>query len=196
MIPARTARAVPVSAGSTIEISNPSGTQVVDLWALKMPDLDVAMSMEHTRTVLGRLVPRAGDTLYGSDRRALATLTEDTSPGVHDTLIASCDAERYRLLGVEGHHDNCHDNFVTALREAGLPVRPVPAPLNLFMNVPWSLDGSLTFAAPQSAAGDRVRLRAEVDMVFVMSACPQDMVPVNGQQMQPTDVAYRVISSP
>ncbi len=179
----------------TIEIINPSGTQVVDMWALKMPDLDVALSMEHTRTVLGRLVPRAGDMLYGSDRRALATLTEDTSPGVHDTLIASCDAERYRLLGFEGQHDNCHDNFETALREAGLPVRPVPAPLNLFMNVPWSPDGSLTFAAPRSAAGDHVQLLAEVDVVFVMSACPQDMVPVNGSQMQPTDVAYRVISS-
>ncbi len=55
--------------------------------------------MEHTRAALRRLVPRVGDAIYSTRRRPLVTLVQDTSPGVHDTLIAACDPERYRLLG-------------------------------------------------------------------------------------------------
>lgn len=190
---AGTGRAVMLSAGGELEVVNVTGTQVVDTWALRLPDLAVTLSMEHTRSVLGRLRPRRGDGLFGSDRRQMLTLTEDTSPGVHDTLIAACDAERYRLLGVKGFHANCHDNFLAALAEAQLGPRAVPAPLNLFQNTPWSPEGDLELASPASAPGDLVRLRAEVDVVVVISACPQDRVPVNGEAMQPTDVAYRVL---
>ena len=120
IIPARRGHAVRLSQGSEIEIINPSGTQVVDLWALCPPALAERMSMEHTRVALGRLIPRIGDCLYSSERRPLMTITEDTSPGIHDTLMASCDQARYRLLGHPGYHDNCHDNFVAALRTLDL----------------------------------------------------------------------------
>lgn len=195
VIPARRGRAVRVPSGSAIEIINPSGTQVVDTWAVCPPDLTERLSMEHTRAALGRLVPRVGDVLFSSTRRPLMTLVADTSPGVHDTLIASCDAERYRMLGHAGYHPNCHDNFVTALHELGLPAPPVPAPLNLFMNVPWTPDGSLRFDAPRSQPGDLVRLRAETDVIVVMSACPQDMVPVNGNDQRPGDAHFRVLTA-
>ncbi|SHF65377.1 DUF1989 domain-containing protein [Streptoalloteichus hindustanus] len=192
-VPARSGRAVPLPAGATLEIINPTGDQVVDTWALCPPDLDEHLSMEHTRTALGRLVPRVGDTLVSDRRRPLLTLAADTSPGVHDTLIAACDVARYRLLGCVDHHDNCHDNFHHALREIDLAPPPVlPAPLNLFMNVPWSADGELTFAAPPARPGDHVQLRAEVDLVVVLSACPQDILPVNGRHLTPTEIHYRV----
>jgi uncharacterized protein YcgI (DUF1989 family) len=55
------------------------------------------------------------------------------------------------------------------------------------------MDGSLRFAAPVARPGDRVRLRAERDLVAVMSACPQDLVPVNGADQQPSDIAYDVV---
>jgi uncharacterized protein YcgI (DUF1989 family) len=71
----------------------------------------------------------------------------------------------------------------------------VPAPLNLFQNTPWSPDGTLQIVAPVSSPGDLVRLRAEVDLVVVMSACPQDLVPVNGAGQEPTDAAYRVTAA-
>jgi uncharacterized protein len=193
VIPARSGRAVRMPQGSEIEIINPSGAQVVDTWALCLPDGAEHMSMEHTRVALGRLVPRTGDALYSNGRRALMTLAADTSPGIHDTLIASCDVERYRQLGHTGHHDNCRDNFAAALRELGVSPPPVPAPLNLFMNVPWTEDGSLTFAAPQSRPGDLVRLRAETDLIVVLSACPQDLLPVNGQAQRPSEVHFRLL---
>lgn len=72
----------------------------------------------------------------------------------------------------------------------GLATEHVPAPLNLFMNVPVKADGSLHFANPVSEAGQSITLRAEMDIVLVMSACPQDMTSVNG--MCCSDVHYRI----
>jgi uncharacterized protein YcgI (DUF1989 family) len=193
VIPARGGRAVRLARGAEIEIINPAGTQVVDTWAVCPPDGAEHLSMEHTRVALARLIPHAGDVLYSNRRRALLTFAADTSPGVHDTLMASCDAERYRLLGAEGDHASCADNFAAALRELGQPAPPVPAPLNLFMNVPWTAGGSLSFAPPRSRPGDLVRLRAETDVIVVLSACPQDLVPVNGEAQQPTEVHFRLL---
>jgi len=124
----------------------------------------------------------------------LLTVVADTSPGVHDTLIASCDPERYRQLGFNGRHDNCLDNFERALADLGLAAPPLPAPLNLFMHVPWTEDGSLRFEPPVSSPGDLIRFRAEADLVVVMSACPQDLTPVNGAEQRPVDVHFRLLS--
>jgi uncharacterized protein YcgI (DUF1989 family) len=192
VIPARRGHAVRLSQGSEIEIINPSGTQVVDTWALCPPALGEHMSMEHTRVILRRLIPRIGDCLYSSERRPIMTITEDTSPGIHDTLMASCDRARYQMLGYPGYHDNCSDNFAAALRALGVDPPAVPATHNLYMNVPWEPDGSLRYEPPRSRPGDLVRLRADADLIVIMSACPQDLLPVNGQAQRPTDVHFRV----
>jgi uncharacterized protein len=194
VIPARSGRAIHAARGDAIEVVNTHGTQVVDFWALCPPNLSEHLSMEHTRTAIKRLIPRVGDTLVSNLRRPLLTVITDTSPGVHDTLIASCDPERYRQLGVEGQHDNCRDNFEAALADLGLAAPPLPAPLNLFMNVPWTADGSLRFEPPVSRPGDLVRFRVETDLVVVMSACPQDLTPVNGAAQRPVDVEVRLLS--
>lgn len=60
------------------------------------------------------------------------------------------------------------------------------------MNVPWSPDGSLRFEPPVSRPGDLVRFRAETDLVVIMSACPQDLTPVNGAAQRPADVHVRL----
>jgi uncharacterized protein len=195
LIPARTGRAIHAARGAAIDVINTHGTQVVDFWALCTPDLSEHLSMEHTRTAIGRLIPRVGDTLVSSLRRPLLTVIADTSSGIHDTLIASCDPERYRQLGFEGKHDSCRDNFEAALRDLGLPPPPLPAPLNLFMNVPWTRDGSLRFEPPASRPGDLIRFRVETGLVVIMSACPQDLTPVNGPAQCPVDVHFRLFSS-
>jgi len=195
LIPARSGRAIHAARGTAIEVINTHGTQVVDFWALCPPDLNEQLSMEHTRTAIRRLIPRVGDTLVSSLRRPLLTVIADTSPGIHDTLIASCDQERYRQLGFDGQHDNCRDNFEAALADLGLAPRPLPAPFNLFMNVPWTEDGSLRFEPPVSRPGDLIRFRVETDLVVIMSACPQDLTPVNGADQRPVDVHFRLLSS-
>ena len=66
----------------------------------------------------------------------------------------------------------------------------MPTALNLFMNVPVAADGSFKILAPVSRPGDRVTFRAEMDCVVALSACPVDMLPLNGPDCKPQDVAY------
>lgn len=187
-IPARSGVAVRLARGMTIKVINTHGHQVVDTWAFNQEDVGESMSMEHSRASMLKLVPKVGDTLLTNHRRAILTLVEDTTPGVHDTLIAACDKHRYEQLGVAGHHDSCTDNLAAALASLGLRSKETPCPLNLFMNVPVHGNGRLEFAPPVSEAGQYVALRAEMDLIIVMSACPQDVTAVNG--MMPTDAHY------
>ena len=102
LVPARQGRAVRMSKGQHLKIINTHGTQVCDLWAFHAYALQEFLSMEHLRTYLSRITLMVGDELVTNHRRPILALVEDTSPGIHDTLIASCDIYRYHTLGVEG----------------------------------------------------------------------------------------------
>ena len=191
-IPARKGAAARLARGASITVINTHGTQVVDTWAFNAEDIAEFMSMEHSRTGMLRLHPVVGDALLTNRRRPILTLVEDTSGGIHDTLLAACDRYRYQSLGCAGYHDNCTDNLAASLSALGLIAPETPCPLNLFMNIPLGTGGTLSFAAPASAPGSFVRLRAEMDAIIVFSACPQDMVPVNGLACTPTEAHYRI----
>jgi len=87
-------------------------------------------------------------------RRPILTIIEDTSGGMHDSLIAACDRDRYATLGIEGNHDNCADNL-----------RPVLAKLQCRAAMP--------FSAPKWISSSP------------FSACPQDVLPINGRACRP-----------
>ncbi|KAG9900478.1 hypothetical protein KCV05_g16293, partial [Aureobasidium melanogenum] len=157
------------------------------------------LSMPHTRASTLHMVPRVNDVLVSNLREPMLTLIEDTSSGVHDTLIPACDPQRYKALQIEDweQHGSCAENLVLALKElndraglkgpkgvgASVTVNSVPAPLNLFMNIPWKGDkGDLSFEPPTCKEGDYVRFRAERDVVVVMSACPNDVQQINKGQ--------------
>ncbi len=189
-VPARQGRAVRLRAGETIRIVNTHGTQVCDTWAFNAANVAEFMSMEHVRAWIDRTIPRPGDALVTNRRRPILTFMADSSPGVHDTLIAPCDLDRYRTLGVSGYHDNCADNLRMALAAIGLRTGEVPCALNLWMNIPVGADGAIRWLPAASAPGDTVDLRAELDCIVVMSACPQDIVPINSHR--PSDVHFVV----
>jgi uncharacterized protein YcgI (DUF1989 family) len=192
-VPARRGKAISLKRGQQVKVINTHGQQVVDTWAFNSADLSEGMSMEHTRTALSRIHVHVGDSLVTNQRRPILTLVEDTSPGVHDTLIAACDRYRYALLGCTTYHDNCTDNLATALTELGLRTPETPSPWNLFMNIPVQADGSVSFEPPVCKPGDYVLLRAELDCVVAFSACPQDMVPINGVACRPTEVHLELV---
>ncbi len=149
--------------------------------------------MEHSRATLARLTPAVGQAMVTNRRRSILTLLEDTSGGVHDTLLAACDRYRYELLGCQGYHDNCTDNLAAALSELGIAPPETPCPWNLFMNIPVAPDGSIGFHPPVCRPGDYLTLRAEMDCVVVFSACPQDMVPINGVDCVPTEAHFQIL---
>ena len=129
-------------------------------------------------------------------------VTKDTSPGIHDTLIAACHLERYHLLGVpsDQYHENCSDNFHSALAVLSPPVAskfPTPAPLNLFMNIPLNqgLKGDISSAElswepSPCKPGDHIMLRCLLDCIVVLSACPNDVAKINSYE--PKDVEFVV----
>ncbi|HAW47667.1 MAG TPA: aminomethyltransferase [Roseovarius sp.] len=192
-IPARKGRAVRLGAGEAIQIVNTHGAQVVDTWAFSAEDPTEFLSNEHMRATLGKLWPGQGDPLVTNRRRPIMIMEEDTSPGRHDTLIAACDDYRYGLLGCEDYHDNCTDNLFAAMRRIGIEIFECPSPLNLWMNIPVTEDGTTSWGEPLSRPGDSVTLRARMDCVVAMSACPQDILPINGAACQPTEAHYSIL---
>ncbi len=191
-VPARGGKAVRVGKGRRIKIVNTHGEQVVDTWAFNAGDMAEYMAMDATRAYNRRMSPLVGDDLVTNRRRPILRLVEDTSPGRHDTQMAACDRWRYHLLGVEGYHDNCADNLSRGLAELGLEETHTPAPLNLFMNIPWRPDGALSFEAPLTKPGDYVAFESLMDCVVAMSACPQDLLPINGRDGRPTEAHFEV----
>ena len=158
-IPARRGKAAYVAANQVIRVINTHGEQVVDTWAFNRHDISEFMSMEHTRSSLRRMIPQVGDSLVTNRRRPILTVLEDTSGGIHDTLLAACDRYRYEQLGCTEYHDNCTDNLAQGLAELSLTPPDTPSPLNLFMNIPWAPDGSLSLKPPISMPNCYIRLR-------------------------------------
>lgn len=190
-IAARHGAALKLGRGERLAVINPHGTQVVDTWAFALPDLAEFMAMDQTRSVNSSIFVRQGMALVSDRRRSMLTLVEDTSPGVHDTLLCACNAAIYAELGCDRAHRSCVQNLHEALAGLGIAVPFTPAPFNLFMNVPVAADGRIDRLPPAARPGDRVVLRAELDLVLVLSACPQDVTPINGALRRPTEIHYR-----
>jgi uncharacterized protein YcgI (DUF1989 family) len=191
-IPARRGKAARVSAGQRIRVVNTHGTQVVDTWAFNARDPVEWMAMESSRAWFMKLAAAVGDTFVTNQRRPILTLIADTSGCAHDTLMAPCDAPRYGLLGVQGYHDNCRDNLHAALTELGVTIPATPPSLNLFMNIPWTADGRLAWGDPVSPPGSYAVFRAEMDLVVAFSACPQDILPINGRTGRTMEAHFAV----
>ena len=191
-IPARCGKAAFVAAGQTVTVINTHGEQVVDTWAFNRHDMKEFMSMEHSRATHHHMIPKVGDAMLTNKRRPILTILEDTSGGIHDTLMAACDRYRYEELGCKEYHRNCTDNLAEGLAELGLTPPETPSPFNLFMNIPWDGNGTLSFDPPVSTPGSYVRLRAEMDLVIAFSACPQDILPINGKAGAPTEAHFTV----
>ena len=182
IVPAGKGKAVRLRPGQTLTCTNTYGSQVIDMWAFDTDDPEDWMSMHHTHSRIRRLVPREGESFYTYSRRPILTVIEDHSPGAHDSTYPACDAYRYQLEGVEGYHRSCGDNLIEALAEHGLkPPRFTPQPFNLWMNCPVLPDGTIDFLPPATQPGDYMVLRAELDCIVAMSACPYDLdaIPVN-----------------
>jgi hypothetical protein len=154
--------------------------------------LEEALSTEHTRSCLDKLGPGVGEAFYTDRRRKILTVVADSSPGTHDLLLSACDASRYRQLGHHGPHRSCVDNFHEALAALGLGAPRVPSPVNVFENVAVGAAGTLEIVPPEVRAGEAIALRAEIDLVLVVSACPMDIAPTNGRDRRPKPICVRL----
>jgi uncharacterized protein YcgI (DUF1989 family) len=188
---AREGRAVSVARGGLFRVVDSEGGQVADMFAFAAEDVREHHSAMHTRAAVDRLFPRPGEAFVTNRRRPMFTLEQDDSPAVHDMLIAPCDPERYEGLGVDGWHASCQENLELAMRGLGHDQICIPQSINLFMNIPVGEGGALGWEPAPTKAGDSITFRAAMDCIVVVSACPQDIVPIN--DCNPTAVAIDLL---
>jgi len=171
---------VAVAAGTKVCVVNTHGGQVVDTWAFDPADATHFLSMEHSRVATYKIMFEVGDTLVSNRREPFLTITADTSPGLHDTQYAACDAVEYAAMG-KPDHPNCADNLRAALTPFGLAPPVVPCPWNLF-EIATIRDGRYLADLPAGALpGAYVEMEARRDVVLVCSACPSEGFGINGE---------------
>jgi len=122
------------------------------------------------------LHPRVGDTFLSCFRRPMLDFVEDGADGIHDLIIAPCDAIRYKQFGVEGHHRSCAENLEIAMGELGHDITVIPLAVNFFTSTTVE-DGFMfnTPAAPVVKPGGYVVLKARMDLICAVSSCPYDL---------------------
>jgi uncharacterized protein YcgI (DUF1989 family) len=119
------------------------------------------------------------------------TFVRDDTPGRHDMLVAACDLKRFELLGCEEWHPSCQENLEKVMSEFGYDDIEIPQPINIFTNIPVRADGSLDQEPALTKPGDSITLRSELDCYVVLTACPQDIVPINNKN--PTALALEIV---
>jgi uncharacterized protein YcgI (DUF1989 family) len=175
-----------VDAGLTIRVTDVEGCQIGDLFAMCREDPSEHLCTARTRALTQRLFPAVGQQFFTNLYRPILSFLADHSPGIHDTLYASCDPGLHYLLGATAEHPNCHQNFLSAAQDLGLDLGEVPGPVNLFQNTPIHPDGTLGAEAAPSEPGDYVELRVELDTYIILTACSVDTgVDINGGRSTP-----------
>jgi urea carboxylase-associated protein 1 len=177
--------------GQTLRIVDLEGNQAVDTIFYNAADTAESYSVTDTLQRQGGIYLSAGSVLYSNRGRPMLAIVADTC-GRHDTLGGACAAEsntvRYALQKKFMH--SCRDNYLLALARAdmGMDKRDLVPNVNFFMNVPVTADGGLSFEDGLSAPGKYVELRAEMDVLVLVSNCPQLNNPCNAYN--PTPVRF------
>jgi urea carboxylase-associated protein 1 len=188
VLPAGRGWARVVRRGQRFRIVDLEGNQAVDTLFYNAADPDERYSAADTIRRQGALYLTTGTVLISSEGRPMLTIVDDTC-GRHDTLGGACSAEsnqvRYALEKKFMH--NCRDSFLLALAEldGGMGKRDLAANINFFMNVPVTPDGGLSFEDGVSAPGRYVEMRAEMDVLVLISNCPQLNNPCNAYNPTP-----------
>ncbi len=191
IIPAGESWLHPINQGQTFRIVDLEGNQAVDTLFYDASDYTDRYDFQNTIRAQNNIYLTMGTRLMSSKNNVLLTITADTC-GRHDTLGGACSTEsnqvRYALD--KSYMHACRQSFLAALikSEHGLEKRDIPNNINFFMNVPVTPEGGLTFEDGISEAGKYVEMRAERDVLGLISNCPQLNNPCNAYNPTPVQV--------
>jgi len=189
IVPARAPWDHIVRSGQTLRIIDLQGNQAVDFLMYGLHDDAERYSAQDTIAVQGNIFLRVGSVLLSNEGNPMASITGSTV-AFHDTIGGACSCESNTLR--YGHHTKsqhaCVENFLLANGRHGRGKRDMVSNINWFMNVPVEADGALGIVDGISAPGLHVDLRAHMDLVAVISNCPQINNPCNGFDPTPIRV--------
>jgi uncharacterized protein len=178
-----------VKKGQTIRIIDSEGQQAVDTIFYAAADFAERYSAQDTVRVQGGAYVEVGTKVMSNEGNVMLTVVADTS-GRHDTMAGACSCESNT---VRFGHDTrylhaCRDNFLLEVSRHGMSKRDIVPNINFFMNVPIEPTGEMTIVDGLSKPGDYVELTAEMDVLCVISNCPQVNNPCNGFNPTPIQV--------
>jgi urea carboxylase-associated protein 1 len=177
--------------GQILRIIDLEGNQAVDTIFYNADDTAERYSMTDTMQAQGGIYLSTGTVLMSNRAKPLLTIVADTC-GRHDTLGGACAAESntVRYAAQKKFMHSCRDNYLLALAHAdiGMGKRDIVPNINFFMNVPVTAEGGLTFEDGVSAPGKYVELRADANVLVLVSNCPQLNNPCNAYN--PTPVRF------
>ncbi|MDX1334680.1 MAG: urea carboxylase-associated family protein [Gammaproteobacteria bacterium] len=192
MVPAGDYYMKVVKAGQTFRILDLEGNQAADTLFYNAKDPSERYSAVDTIREQGNVYLSAGTRLLSNEQNLMLEITADTC-GRHDTVGGACATEsntvRYALDKKCMHA--CRDSWMLAVaenEEFGMTKRDITHNINFFMNVPVTADGGLSFADGVSAPGKYVEMKAAMDVVVLISNCPQLNNPCNAYNPTPIEV--------
>jgi urea carboxylase-associated protein 1 len=180
-----------IAEGQHVRIVDLEGNQAVDTIFYNAHDYADRYSAQDTIREQANIYLTTGTSLLSTNGNVLLTITSDTC-GRHDTLGGACATEsnmvRYDLS--KRHMHTCRNSFLKGIQHwnHGMDKRDITSNINFFMNVPVTSDGQLTFEDGVSNAGKYVELLAEMDVLMVISNCPQLNNPCNGYNPTPIQI--------
>ena len=177
--------------GQTVRIVDLEGNQAVDTLFFNAHDYADRYSAQDTIREQGNIYLTTGTRLISTEGNVLLTITADTC-GRHDTLGGACaqESNMVRYAIEKRYMHACRQSFLRGIQhwKHGLEKRDITSNINFFMNVPVTPEGGLTFEDGVSEAGKYVELRAEMDVLMVISNCPQLNNPCNAYNPTPVQV--------
>lgn len=177
--------------GQYLEVVDPDGGQVSDLLAYNATDVREALSNGRTFDYEETIRLSTDNCLWSNRSNRMLTIVEDTV-GSHDFLLTPCSEDTFRHFYPDKPvHRGCFGNLAQALAPFGVEPDMIPCAFNVFMNVPVdAATGKIEVLPPTSKAGDRIRMRAEMDLVIGLTAC--SAYASNGGTFKPID--YRILT--
>jgi hypothetical protein len=180
-----------LQAGQTLRIVDLKGNQAVDTLFYNAHDPTDRYSSVDTIREQKQIYLTTGTRLFSTRGNVLLTIIADTC-GRHDTLGGACAAEsnQVRYAIDKKHMHNCRDSFLLELahHHPEMTKRDITSNINFFMNVPVTPEGGLTFEDGVSAPLRYVELRAEMDVLVLVSNCPQLNNPCNAYDPTPVEM--------
>ena len=182
----KTGTAFIIETGQIMRIMSVDGGQVVDMFCLSTADLTESLSAGHTTDYNETLFLTTGHILFSNQSRPMFSVLDDPV-GPHIMLYALCSQQMYeKSYGITDPHPNCFENISSELAEYGIRSHQIGIPLNTFMNIEIQPNGEIKIKPPRAKAGDYLELRAEMDLIVGLSACPASTC--NDFSWSPVDV--------